>query len=128
MKRKLIVSGLLIVGLFSSIPASPMFAAAEKDQAADLQARAKITEAKAREIARTKVPKGKIKEGELEEENGRLVWSFDIALKGKKDITEVQVDAITGEIVSVTKESAKDEADEAKTEESHGEKKNPETK
>ena len=66
--------------------------------------------------ALAKVPNGTVKEAELEEEKGKLIWSFDIATPGTKDITEVNVDAITGKIVATEIEKAKDEAKEAKDE------------
>jgi len=78
----------------------------------NLEARAKISKGEAERIALTKAPGGTIKEGELEKEHGKLIWSFDIATSGTKDITEVQVDAITGQIVSVENESAAQEAKE----------------
>lgn len=83
---------------------------------ADLAATAKITKAQAEEIALAKVPGGTIKEAELEKEKGRVIWSFDIATPGTKDITEVNVDAVSGEIAGIDKESPKDEADEKKKE------------
>ena len=61
--------------------------AAEKAKS-KLEVKAKITKAEAKKTALAKVLKGKVKEGELEEENGKLVWSFDIASPGTKDITE----------------------------------------
>jgi uncharacterized membrane protein YkoI len=67
---------------------------------------AKISEAQARSIAMNRVPDGKIKEAELEKEKGKLIWSFDMARPGTRDVTEVNVDAITGEIVAVDVESA----------------------
>ena len=48
-------------------------------------------------------PNGTIKESELEKEHGKLIWSFDIATPGTTDITEVNVDAITGKVVPWTK-------------------------
>src|SRR4051794_35084110 len=72
---------------------------------AKLKAQAQITEAQAREIALSKVPGGTIKTGELENEKGHLIWSFDIATPGTKDITEVNVEAKTGKIIAVDKES-----------------------
>ncbi len=60
------------------------------------EGQAKLTESQARAIALEKVPNGTIKEGELEHENGKLQWSFDIATPGSRDITEVNIDAITG--------------------------------
>jgi len=46
-----------------------------------------------------------VQSSELEEEKGKLVWSFDIATPGTKDITEVLVDALTGQVVSTEKET-----------------------
>ncbi len=62
---------------------------------------AKLSKTDAEKIALTRTPGGTVKESELEKEHGRLVWSFDIATPGTNDITEVQVDAVTGQIVSV---------------------------
>src|ERR1700749_4609527 len=84
-----------------------------KESEAQLKAEAKISESDARAIALAKVPNGTIKEGELEKEHGKLIWSFDIATPDTKDITEVNVDAITGDVVSMDKESAESEAKEA---------------
>jgi uncharacterized membrane protein YkoI len=50
----------------------------------------------------------------LEKEHGRLVWSFDIAQPSTQDITEVQVDAKTGQVVSIEKETPAKEAKEQK--------------
>ncbi len=77
-----------------------------------LAKQATLTKEQAQTTALTKAPGGTIKEGELEKENGRLVWSFDIAVPGDKNITEVQVDARSGEIVSVEKETPSDQAKE----------------
>ena len=87
-----------------------------KDKESKLGAKAKISKKEAKKIALAKVPHGKIKEAELEEENGKLVWSFDIATPHSKDITEVQVNAVTGEIVSVEKETPADQKKEKKKE------------
>jgi uncharacterized membrane protein YkoI len=80
---------------------------------AKLMAQAKVSQADAGKIALAKVPNGTIKEGELEKEHGKLVWSFDVTTPDTKDITEVNVNAVTGDVVSVEKESAKKEAKEA---------------
>jgi uncharacterized membrane protein YkoI len=62
----------------------------------------KITMEKARKIALAKVP-GTVKKEELEHEDGRWVFSFEIRPTGetKKVVKEVNVDADTGKIVSV---------------------------
>ncbi|HEX7419873.1 MAG TPA: PepSY domain-containing protein [Thermoanaerobaculia bacterium] len=82
---------------------------------ADLQKEAKITMEKAREIALTKVKGGKIESGEIERENGKLIYSFDIKTS-KPGITEVNVNAMTGKIVDVHTENAAKEAAEKKQE------------
>lgn len=89
---------------------------AQKTKQSDLMKEARITKERATATALAKVPGGKVKEAELEREHGKLVWSFDIATTGSKDITEVQVDAKTGEVVSQTQESAKDEEAEKRAE------------
>jgi len=74
---------------------------------------AKISKVEAQKIALARVPNGAIKESELENEKGKLIWSFDIATPGTKNITEVNVDAITGEIVAVDIETPEKEKAEA---------------
>jgi hypothetical protein len=100
---------LLVVGIVGC--------ATEAQEQAKLAEQAKISRAAAEQTALSKVPGGTVKEAELEKEDGKLVWSFDITTPGTTDITEVLVDANTGAVVSVEKEKAKDEAKE-KTEES----------
>jgi uncharacterized membrane protein YkoI len=78
-----------------------------EDQAA-LQAQAKVSRADAEKTALAKAPNGTVKEAELEKEKGKLIWSFDITTPDSKEITEVNVDAVTGEVVSVEKEKAKE--------------------
>jgi Peptidase propeptide and YPEB domain len=79
-----------------------------------LKAEAKVTEADARTTALAKVPNGTVQSSSLEKEHGKLVWSFDIAQPTTKDLTEIQVDATSGSIASIKKESPAQEAKEAK--------------
>jgi uncharacterized membrane protein YkoI len=88
----------------------------EETKQAKYLAEAKVSQTDAQATALAQVPNGTVKEGELEKEKGKLIWSFDIATPGSKDITEVNVDAITGKVVSTEKEKAEDEAKEAKGE------------
>jgi uncharacterized membrane protein YkoI len=80
-----------------------------------LKAQAKINKPRAEKIALKKAPGGTVKSGEIERENGHLVWSFDISKPGSRNITEVQVDAITGKIVSVMQETPAQQKAEAKS-------------
>ena len=95
----------------------PASAQARHETQAALRAEAKISMAAARKTALSLVPKGRVKSSELERENGRLLYSFDIATRGKSGIDEVQIDALTGaQIGAVVHESKKDEKAEAKAE------------
>jgi uncharacterized membrane protein YkoI len=89
--------------------------AAEPSQA-QLAAQARITQAQASRTALAKVPNGEIKSVELEREHGKLVWSFDISQPAKDGVTEIQVDARSGKIVSTKLESSAEEAKEASAE------------
>jgi Na+-transporting NADH:ubiquinone oxidoreductase subunit NqrC len=83
-----------------------------------LKSQAKITEDAAAKTALAKVPKGTIEAVELEKEKGKLLYSYDIKVAGKKGVEEVHVDAVTGKFLSQEHESAeaekKEAADEAK--------------
>ena len=68
----------------------------------------KLTRAQAEKIALAKAP-GTVQSAELENEKGKLVWSFDIKT-GKTAITEILVNANDGSIVAVQHETAAKEA------------------
>ncbi len=89
---------------------------------AKLMAEAKVSQADAQRIALAEVPGGAIKEGGIEREKGKLIWSFDIATPGTKNITEVAVDALTGKVLSKDIETPSDEAKEKKQEKEDDEK------
>lgn len=86
---------------------------AETSQA-ELQKQAKISMEEARAIA-LKSASGTIKSEELENEHGKLIYSFDIATGGP-GITEVNVDALNGKVIGVQNENAAKEAAEKKQE------------
>src|SRR5437773_12095670 len=89
----------MLVAVLGAVPA--MLAA---ETQAQLQKEAKISMEKARATALKKVPGGKIESAELEREHGKLIYSFDIKT-AKPGVTEVNVDAITGKIVSSKQET-----------------------
>ncbi len=121
MKKKHILSSILALGL---VAGSLTGCATDKKEgkegkasAAQLEAQATITKAEAEKIALAKVPGGTVKGGEIEKEDGKLVWSFDITTPVTADITEVIVDALTGAVISVEKETPADQAKEKKEDE-----------
>ena len=79
-----------------------------------LTRQAVVKKAQAEKIALARVPRGTIKSAEIENERGKLVWSFDITTPGTRDITEVLVNAKNGAIVTVDKENPTQQAAEAK--------------
>jgi len=62
------------------------------------------------------VPNGKVKSSEIERENGKLIYSFDITVPGKTGIEEVNVNAIDGSVVNQEHETPKSEKTEAAAE------------
>jgi hypothetical protein len=80
-----------------------------KSSQAALSKEAKITMEQAQKTALTKEA-GKIQSKEIEREKGKLIYSFDI--KMADGLHEVNVDAMTGEVVEDTVESAAAEAKE----------------
>jgi uncharacterized membrane protein YkoI len=86
-----------------------------KEAKPGLMARAKVSCTDARKAALEKIGKGShIRSAELEEENGELVFSFDIKQGKKPGVEEIQIDARTGTVVSARHEDAAAEAAEHK--------------
>jgi uncharacterized membrane protein YkoI len=81
---------------------------------AELQKEAKLTMADARAMALKTVPGATIQAGEIEREGGKLIYSFDMKVAGKSGIDEVNIDAITGKLLSNKHESPAAEKAEAK--------------
>ena len=109
MKIKMIVS----LGLAAALFTGCAWEKCERCEKGKLESQAKISKAAAQASALAKVPGGTVKDGELEMEKGKLIWSFDISQPGTTDIKEVAVDATTGEVLDVVTETAADQAKEA---------------
>jgi peptidase YpeB-like protein len=75
-----------------------------KEDKPGLWQKATISPDAAMRTALTRVPGGRITEAELEEEDGRLIYSFDVRVDGRAGYDEVHVDARTGEVVKVEHE------------------------
>jgi len=72
---------------------------------AELIKQTHVTKHDAKRIALARVKGGTIKCVALEKENGILIWSVDVVQSGKKDLTDVWVDATTGKITAVAVET-----------------------
>jgi uncharacterized membrane protein YkoI len=81
-----------------------------KEEKPGLMARAKVSGDSAMVLARKAVPKGQITAAELEEENGALIYSFDLTVVGQRGIFEVHVDAVTGKVAPVEREGVEEPA------------------
>ena len=114
-RMKLIKVSIIALALATSWTSFNLWA---QQSEAELLKQARVTKHQAKRIALARVKGGTIKSAELEKENGVLLWSFDIAQPGKKNVTEVWVDATTGKITAVDietpigqkKEAAEDKA------------------
>ena len=102
----------ITLAMATMLMAAPAFAQGVpmKEEKPGLLKKAKVTADAATAAAQAKVPKGKIASAEIEEENGKLLFSFDIRTAGKSGIDEVNVDALTGKVLGVQHETPKDEA------------------
>jgi uncharacterized membrane protein YkoI len=87
-----------------------------KESTPGLAAQATISADSAQKIALGQVSRGWVREASLEQENGTLVYSYDVKARGKAGVEEVLVDAKTGAVVSTKHESARTEAKEAAAE------------
>lgn len=82
-----------------------------------------LSQKAARTVAMVRVPKGTIQAQELERENGRLIYSFDMKIPGRSGIDEVNVNALNGEVVGgIQHEAPSSEAKEARAEKKEGKK------
>jgi uncharacterized membrane protein YkoI len=77
----------------------------KRDLPAKLVAQATIPESTAAVTAAARVPGGTIQAVELENEGGKLIYSYDLKVAGKRGIVEVNVDARTGEVVNTENEA-----------------------
>jgi DNA-directed RNA polymerase alpha subunit len=103
---------LLTVAMGSPVLAAQSVRIAESKPG--LLKQAKITADSAIAVAKAALPKATISSAEIEQENGKLIYSFDMKTAGKSGIDEVNVDALTGKLVGkVQHESAADEKKEA---------------
>ena len=88
-----------------------------QESEAELLNQARVTKHQAKRVALARVKGGTIKCVKLEKDNGGLIWSVDVTQPGKKDLTDVWVDATTGKITAITLETPtfeKEEVAEAK--------------
>ena len=107
-------SGLLVAPLAAQQSAQEP--AYKRDLPAKLVKEAKVSEADAARTAIARVPKGHIQAVELENEDGKLLYSYEIKVPGRSGIEEVNVNAKTGAVANTEHETRATERKEAKSE------------
>ena len=113
-KKGIVIVKKTNIGLLLVLGAGTMATVQAGEIKRDLLQRPRISADQAKQIALKQVENGKVEDMELETENGRKVWSFDIETPGTKNITEVQIDANSGAVVSKKVETEADEEKEKK--------------
>ncbi|HEX5971530.1 MAG TPA: PepSY domain-containing protein [Gemmatimonadaceae bacterium] len=81
----------------------------KRDLPAALTKEATVSESDAAKTAESRVRNGRIEAVELENEKGKLIYSYALKAPGKSGVEEVNVDAKTGQVVSTEHESMKTE-------------------
>lgn len=118
-------TGIAVLGLATSLAAMSSVAAQnpKHETQAQLMREAKVTKVAATKTAIAQVPHGRIRSSEIERENGKLIYSFDIKVPHKSGIEEINVDAMTGEVIAHQHETPKSERKEAMQEKNESRKK-----
>ena len=76
-----------------------------RDLPAALLKQTVVKEDSAAKIAQAKMPNARIQAVELENENGNLIYSYELKIPGHKGIEEVNVNAKTGAVVNTEHEN-----------------------
>ena len=114
MRRAKIFAAVIYAMLTMATIAFVHFPNLQADDPHEQEAHARITVEQARAVALRAVP-GTVTDSELERQNGRLIYSFEITRpgeqrfsfgKGKHSIVEVNVNALDGSIVDIHREHA----------------------
>ncbi|GLC25402.1 PepSY domain-containing protein [Roseisolibacter agri] len=111
------IAVLLVVGCADGEPAATAAPATQRAAAREasgaialredtpgLLARATVSEATARAAALARVPGGQVLEAELEEEDGVLLFAYDIRTADGRTVMDVEVDAATGRVLRVVRD------------------------
>jgi uncharacterized membrane protein YkoI len=111
-----LVAGAALVGSLSAQQPAQQEPKYKRDLPAALMKRATVSEEQAAKTALAAMPNATIKAVELEDENGRLIYSYELKVPGHSGIEEVNVNAKTGAVVNTEHETPATERGEAKQE------------
>jgi uncharacterized membrane protein YkoI len=82
-------------------------AAYKREVPAALLRRTRISEDSALKVASARIRGGKVQALELENENGKLIWSWEFTIEGRPGVFECNVNALDGSVVGVEHELPK---------------------
>ncbi len=99
-----LLTSLILAAAFSLTAGN--LAAQDRNVPDSLVAKAKISEDAAKAIALKRVP-GDVEGVTLAKMKTRLVYTFKVQRKGRPGLTDVQVNAATGHVIAVRRESTK---------------------
>lgn len=114
--RTLVPAVLFAAAAFAPLAAQGPTPKYQRDLPARLLKQATIKEADAAKTAQARIPNARIEAVELENENGNLIYSYELKIAGHSGIEEVNVNAKTGEVVNTEHEGPNAEANEAASE------------
>jgi uncharacterized membrane protein YkoI len=111
-KKTLLASAMMIPIVASAANLNCSIKASKVTKTADVQAMAKISadDAKKAALGAVNVAGATIAKGELEVEDGCLVYSYDVKVPGKSGAQEVYVDAGNGKVIKSVHETTAKEA------------------
>jgi uncharacterized membrane protein YkoI len=110
--RALLTATLAVFSVFTATAYAAGRKVPVKEERPGLLTQAKVAPEVAEATAQAKLPRARVVSVEIEQENGRLIYTFDFKSKGKSGVDEVNVDAFTGNVVGIEHESPKAEAKE----------------
>jgi uncharacterized membrane protein YkoI len=85
-----------------------------------LLAQAAVPAESAERIVLAAFPGATILESEIEEENGRLIYSFELEVAGQRGEVDVEVDAMTGELLPSEVDDDDDDDDDSGSDDDDG--------
>jgi uncharacterized membrane protein YkoI len=102
--QSLVAAGAIIAAASTTLAAQGATPTYKRDLPAALVKQATVSEANAAKTVAARLPNGRIQAVELENEGGRLIYSYEVKVPGRSGIEEINVNAKTGVVVNTEHE------------------------
>lgn len=109
MRKPILISVLVVVAV--ALTTAWVVRQELQEEREGLLQRATVSADQARTTALAAHPGARVKESEIEEEDGRLIYSFDLEVPGGDGSVEVEIDAMTGVVLPAEPDSDVDDDD-----------------